>query len=168
MSDGSDHFISEPVDHDGMEMSASLSTCKTGSDQPFAQGSWSIARCSTAWSQHQPHYLFHTFLPLTSTSCICFNLNSHGGRVHWRPQHSGMGRTRCSPLVGKPRLSAVRISAQRLGHGFQRFPLYLSCLTEHRISGDVLCLLDPEGLKDVGVATIGQRLAILKNVYQLK
>lgn len=39
---------------------------------------------------------------------------------------------------------------------------------EHNISGDVLCMLDSEGLKDVGVATIGQRLAILKSVYQIK
>lgn len=40
--------------------------------------------------------------------------------------------------------------------------------TEHNISGDVLCLLSPEELKDVGVATIGQRLSILKAVYQIK
>ncbi|KAG6890968.1 hypothetical protein C0992_011727 [Termitomyces sp. T32_za158] len=39
---------------------------------------------------------------------------------------------------------------------------------QHNISGDVLCLLDPEGLKGVGIATIGQRLAILKAVYLLK
>lgn len=39
---------------------------------------------------------------------------------------------------------------------------------EHRISGDVLCLLDSEGLKSIGVSTIGQRLAILKAVYQTK
>jgi hypothetical protein len=53
-------------------------------------------------------------------------------------------------------------------YGVRLFPLYLPGFSEHRISGDVLCLLDAEGLKDVGVATIGQRLAILKNVYQLK
>lgn len=39
---------------------------------------------------------------------------------------------------------------------------------EHNISGEVLCLLDAEGLKDMGIATIGQRLAILKAVYNLK
>lgn len=38
----------------------------------------------------------------------------------------------------------------------------------HNISGDVLCLLDAEGLKEVGIATIGQRLAILKGVYNIK
>jgi len=44
----------------------------------------------------------------------------------------------------------------------------LLCLLEHKISGDVLCMLDSEGLKDVGVTTIGQRLSILKAVYQVK
>ena len=39
---------------------------------------------------------------------------------------------------------------------------------EHRILGDALCLLDSEGLKAVGVSTIGQRLSILKAVYNLK
>lgn len=46
--------------------------------------------------------------------------------------------------------------------------VYLTPSLEHNISGDVLCLLDPEGLKGVGIATIGQRLAILKAVYLLK
>lgn len=40
--------------------------------------------------------------------------------------------------------------------------------TEHNISGDVLTNLDQESLKEVGVQTIGQRLAILKAVYHLK
>ena len=49
--------------------------------------------------------------------------------------------------------------------------LYASLLIsyqEHRILGDALCLLDSEGLKAVGVSTIGQRLSILKAVYNLK
>jgi len=29
-------------------------------------------------------------------------------------------------------------------------------------------MLDPESLKDVGIATIGQRLTILKAIYQAK
>lgn len=41
-------------------------------------------------------------------------------------------------------------------------------VAEHRISGEVLCLLDAEGLKEVGIATIGQRLSILKGVYNIK
>lgn len=43
-----------------------------------------------------------------------------------------------------------------------------SSASEHNITGDVLCLLDADSLKEVGIATIGQRLAILKAVYQLK
>ena len=38
----------------------------------------------------------------------------------------------------------------------------------HRVSGDVLCLMDADSLKEIGIETIGQRLAILKAVYQLK
>ncbi|EEB86660.1 hypothetical protein MPER_16305, partial [Moniliophthora perniciosa FA553] len=41
-------------------------------------------------------------------------------------------------------------------------------VAEHRISGDILCMLDQETLKGVGVSTVGQRLAILKAVYNLK
>ena len=36
------------------------------------------------------------------------------------------------------------------------------------ITGDVLVLLDDEALKDIGVVTIGQRLAILSAIYRLK
>jgi protein STE50 len=39
---------------------------------------------------------------------------------------------------------------------------------EHNISGDVLCMLDLDGLKAVGISTVGQRLHILKSVYLLK
>ncbi|KAI0352334.1 hypothetical protein OH77DRAFT_1498014 [Trametes cingulata] len=48
------------------------------------------------------------------------------------------------------------------------FPQYEQQVKEHNITGDVLCLLDPEALKDIGIATIGQRLAILKAVYNVK
>ncbi|KAG9312913.1 hypothetical protein JVU11DRAFT_6346 [Chiua virens] len=48
------------------------------------------------------------------------------------------------------------------------FPQYEQQIRENNISGDVLCLLDPETLKAVGVATIGQRLTILKAIYQAK
>ncbi|KAI1796613.1 hypothetical protein LXA43DRAFT_566626 [Ganoderma leucocontextum] len=48
------------------------------------------------------------------------------------------------------------------------FPQYEQQVREHNISGDVLCLLDPESLKEMGIATIGQRLAILKAVYNVK
>ncbi|EJF64222.1 hypothetical protein DICSQDRAFT_100982 [Dichomitus squalens LYAD-421 SS1] len=48
------------------------------------------------------------------------------------------------------------------------FPQYEQQVREHNISGDVLCLLDPDSLKEMGIATIGQRLAILKAVYNVK
>ncbi|EGN96627.1 hypothetical protein SERLA73DRAFT_93174 [Serpula lacrymans var. lacrymans S7.3] len=48
------------------------------------------------------------------------------------------------------------------------FPQYENQIREHNISGDVLCLLHPDTLKAVGVSTVGQRLAILKAVYQTK
>lgn len=46
--------------------------------------------------------------------------------------------------------------------------LFISTAPDHRIRGDVLCLMDPEYLKEVGISTIGQRLSILKSVYLLK
>ncbi|GAA5855687.1 hypothetical protein JCM9279_003303 [Rhodotorula babjevae] len=48
------------------------------------------------------------------------------------------------------------------------FPHYRDQLQDHGISGDVLIHLDHAALKDVGVHSVGQRLAILKAVYDLK
>ncbi|GAA5997712.1 uncharacterized protein JCM10292_006761 [Rhodotorula paludigena] len=48
------------------------------------------------------------------------------------------------------------------------FPHYRDQLNEHGITGDVLVHLDHAALKDVGVHSVGQRLAILKTVYELK
>ncbi|KAJ7576885.1 hypothetical protein C8J56DRAFT_1007330 [Mycena floridula] len=48
------------------------------------------------------------------------------------------------------------------------YPQYDAQIKEHRISGDILCMIDSDTLKSIGVQTIGQRLAILKAVYQLK
>ncbi|KIJ62011.1 hypothetical protein HYDPIDRAFT_30831 [Hydnomerulius pinastri MD-312] len=48
------------------------------------------------------------------------------------------------------------------------FPQYEHQIREHTIRGDVLCILDAEALKAVGVTTVGQRIAILKAVYQAK
>ncbi|KIM44541.1 hypothetical protein M413DRAFT_355777 [Hebeloma cylindrosporum] len=48
------------------------------------------------------------------------------------------------------------------------FPQYESQLREHKIRGDSLCQLDAEGLKAMGVLTVGQRLSILKSAYHLK
>ncbi|VDC00981.1 unnamed protein product [Peniophora sp. CBMAI 1063] len=47
-------------------------------------------------------------------------------------------------------------------------PQYEPQIREHGISGDALCLMGPDELKEFGVASVGQRLQILKAVYQLK
>ena len=39
---------------------------------------------------------------------------------------------------------------------------------EHRISGEILAVIDADGLKEVGISTIGQRLAILRAPYMAK
>lgn len=39
---------------------------------------------------------------------------------------------------------------------------------EQGITGDVLVHLDHESLRDLSVATVGQRMDLLKNIYQLK
>ena len=44
----------------------------------------------------------------------------------------------------------------------------LNTTLEHKIQGDSLCELDSEGLKSLGITTIGQRLSILKSIYQIK
>lgn len=40
--------------------------------------------------------------------------------------------------------------------------------TEQGITGDVLVHLDHESLRDLSVSTVGQRMDLLKNIYQLK
>lgn len=41
-------------------------------------------------------------------------------------------------------------------------------ILDHHITGDILIQLDADTLKEIGITTIGQRLAILKAVYQVK
>ncbi|KAI0041049.1 hypothetical protein FA95DRAFT_1501961 [Auriscalpium vulgare] len=48
------------------------------------------------------------------------------------------------------------------------FPQYEAQVREHGITGDVLCLVNAENLKELGITTVGQRLAILKAVYLSK
>ncbi|KAJ1306923.1 hypothetical protein OPQ81_007906 [Rhizoctonia solani] len=48
------------------------------------------------------------------------------------------------------------------------YPQYKDQIEQHRISGYILSLMDHEHLKDIGIKSVGQRLAILKAVYQLK
>ncbi|KAF8159613.1 hypothetical protein B0H34DRAFT_654723 [Crassisporium funariophilum] len=45
---------------------------------------------------------------------------------------------------------------------------YEGQIREHKIQGDSLCELDSEGLKSLGITTIGQRLTILKSIYLIK
>jgi hypothetical protein len=47
-------------------------------------------------------------------------------------------------------------------------PQQFTAAKDNNITGDVLCRLDLEFLKEIGVTSIGQRVAILKAVYQLK
>ena len=39
---------------------------------------------------------------------------------------------------------------------------------EHKIQGDSLCLVDTDGLKNIGISSMGQRLSILKGIYEVK
>ncbi|ORY88044.1 hypothetical protein BCR35DRAFT_301948 [Leucosporidium creatinivorum] len=48
------------------------------------------------------------------------------------------------------------------------FPFYQAQLKDHGITGDILVHLDHEALRDVGIHSVGQRLAILRAVYALK
>ncbi|KAL8292477.1 hypothetical protein RQP46_001089 [Phenoliferia psychrophenolica] len=48
------------------------------------------------------------------------------------------------------------------------FPWYDAQIKEHGITGEILVHLDHEALRDVGIHSVGQRLAVLKAVYALK
>ncbi|KAF8325835.1 uncharacterized protein EI90DRAFT_3018898 [Cantharellus anzutake] len=48
------------------------------------------------------------------------------------------------------------------------FTQYQQQIFDHGISGEILCLLDHDGLREVGVHSVGQRLTILREVYHLK
>lgn len=41
-------------------------------------------------------------------------------------------------------------------------------MTEHGITGEVLCALDMETLMDLGVTSLGHRLSVLRAVFELK
>ena len=53
-------------------------------------------------------------------------------------------------------------------HRLEPLSIQLTASSEHHIAGDVLCMLDSESLKTIGVTTVGQRIAILKAIYQAK
>ncbi|CDZ97390.1 Sterile alpha motif, type 2 [Phaffia rhodozyma] len=48
------------------------------------------------------------------------------------------------------------------------FPNHTDSIHQHGITGDVLSVISSEDLRDVGITSLGQRLSILKHVYQLK
>ena len=95
----------------------------------------------------------------------------HGCRLLRASQRCRLGRVRCPPLVLQARLSAVRAPDSRFVHTSSHSSFFNpshAFSVEHNISGDILCALDSDSLKDMGVTTIGQRLAILKAIYLLK
>jgi protein STE50 len=53
-------------------------------------------------------------------------------------------------------------------HCFPSDHYRLISAAEHNLTGDVLCIMGPEDLKELGIATVGQRLAILKAIYLMK
>jgi bZIP factor len=69
-------------------------------------------------------------------------------------------------------LSSIGFSqyeSQLKGAFVARSPLLLDLqATDHDVDGQAFVLLNPEALKELGVSSIGQRLAILKAIYQLK
>jgi protein STE50 len=48
------------------------------------------------------------------------------------------------------------------------YPQYEAQVKAHKIRGDSLCVVDSEGLKSLGIVSIGQRLSILKAIYHVK
>ncbi|KIY69222.1 hypothetical protein CYLTODRAFT_430557 [Cylindrobasidium torrendii FP15055 ss-10] len=48
------------------------------------------------------------------------------------------------------------------------YPQYKENIIEHSITGDILAVMDADTLKSLGIATVGQRLHILKSVYMIK
>ncbi|KAF9531737.1 protein kinase regulator [Crepidotus variabilis] len=48
------------------------------------------------------------------------------------------------------------------------FPHYESTIREHKIQGDSLCELDSDGLRSLGITSVGHRVSILKSIYQVK
>lgn len=95
-------------------------------------------------------------------------LPHHGWPRNWTT-HSWLGRKRCSELAVRSWLSAVWKPNKRSAIIFEsNWFAILNTTLEHKIQGDSLCELDSEGLKSLGVTTIGQRLSILKSIYLVK
>lgn len=55
-----------------------------------------------------------------------------------------------------------------LASGLLRSDTRADITPEHGITGDVLCALDNETLVDLGMTSLGHRLNVLRNVYEIK
>lgn len=69
-------------------------------------------------------------------------------------------------------LGITQYEAKIKGQWFLFIVLFCHChlmpIVEHNLTGDVLCIMGPEDLKEIGITTVGQRLAILKAIYLMK
>ena len=70
--------------------------------------------------------------------------------------------------LGLPQYEAKVKGQWLLSYCFRFADCRLTSIIEHNLTGDVLCMIGPEDLKEIGVATVGQRLAILKAIYLIK
>lgn len=80
----------------------------------------------------------------------------------------GLGRKRCATISFQPWFASIRSQGQRSIASLIVVDCRLNAIVEHNLTGDVLCMIRPENLKEIGVATVGQRLAILKAIYLIK
>ena len=62
----------------------------------------------------------------------------------------------------------TKVKGQWLPYCFRFADYRLTSIVEHNLTGEVLCMIGPEDLKEIGIATVGQRLAILKAIYLIK
>ncbi|KZT59871.1 hypothetical protein CALCODRAFT_449515 [Calocera cornea HHB12733] len=95
---------------------------------------------------------------------------AHAAHAHPqdKDQHSPMSSSECASPGGFVTDWDEQMVYQwmcTLGPGFEQ---YEKRLRENGITGDTLVLLNQEELKEIGINSVGHRLAILKAVYQLK
>ncbi|KAE8189810.1 hypothetical protein CF335_g6526 [Tilletia laevis] len=70
-----------------------------------------------------------------------------------------------SPSIHVTEWSEAHVAQWLLSLGFTHLA---PCFREHGINGDSLVLLDDDNLHEIGVGSVGQRLAILGEIYRLK
>lgn len=61
-------------------------------------------------------------------------------------------------------------TTQDVGHWLQSIEMgaYVDAFESNNIEGEALMLMDDDALRDVGIASIGHRVAIMDAIYQLK